>query len=791
MKKKLGITVLITALIIPSMTWASEESTAPTKVPATEVQEHPETVTPTNSVTTDPTETATVEDNSLAKEKSTVVTPTSPATEAETGVPTEVPVTEKQEHHETVAPTETPTNNKNENTAAEEVETVSVAPTPTVEEPTTAIEKMQKPLQPAVESTTENQPKITPATTSEDPVVEIPDFDLRCMILLSLGFEDFDMPITQSMMESLTDLQTSAYDTTGLEYAVNLRHLKFTTFLWGENIDDNMARILHLNTLESLEFNNFPENYSLAPLTHLRELTVDDVTFLSNLNFLAENKTLEKLNLGGGGSPEDKTHLEDISALRKLTSLTSLSLYQGNLDPLDLSPILALSNLETLKLNRQDLQDVSFLAPLSHLKHLDLTNNAMTQTDSIRALPSLQSVNLTNNHLQKADITDIDVTWDGNFIPGKPNQYKASLPTETTELASIGDSTTLPVTWTYNDVPVEVEWGRLKNSPFSEYPYHVTISPAILTSKNVKITSIPVTATADGLTTVTSELVPGYKVQTKVRVLGLPKPPRLMLVSSMQDTLHGTTSPNYRVKVVIEGETYQAVADEKGVFAVKIGLHLAGSSYAVTAISTTGIESTPVHATILDGAIKPPQINPVTVGIQEISGRISNGPARIRILVDGVVQREITTTAGGYFSVPSRNILDSSGKSRGPLKAFYTVRVDYGPDTPKNLITECVVVSNERPTTLYLTQANADYITGQTLPGSQTLRLTVNGIMQRVITPRSTSPGQIMSDGYFKIYSRFNLDSDGQLSRLKTGDTITVDSGIQLYGASHVEIKVQ
>ncbi|MBA3925765.1 leucine-rich repeat domain-containing protein [Listeria rustica] len=738
MKKKLGITVLITALIIPSMTWASEETAAPTDVPTTEEQENPETSTPNDSVTTESTETpdseettapataeiSTAKDESATEEKNSIVAPTSPVVAAETN--TEVP---------------------------------------------RQAEKSSPP-----EPKTEKQVEAPPTKTAEDPVVTIPDSDLHDYITYALHLKE-GTPVTQSMMASLTSLNLyrGIDDTTGLEYAVNLRQFISTDKGYK---GDNLTRILQLHHLETLELGPIPGTRQLYPsfasLTELRELTVKDPYNMADLNFLAGNTALETLDLGGRFKENDS--LTDISALRHLTRLKSLSLYHTN-QPLDFSPILTLSNLESLRIQNQGLQDASFLAPLAHLTHLDLTNNWFTSTDSINALPALQNV-----------------IWDGNFIPGQPNQYAAQLPTETTELA-IGERTILPMTWTYNGVPLETDsYGDLLidkyvNVPFAKQRNTVTSSPAILTSTKPTQTSIPIEATKGGMTTLTSEVIPGYQVQTKVHVLDIPKPPTLTPVSELQDTLHGKTSPHYHVQVAIDGKTYQVVADDTGAFDVTIGMYPVGTPYVVTISDPTGTEGVPVHAAIVDGI--PPQLNPVTTGLQAISGRVIDGRTRVRVLVNGIVQREVDTDAQGYYTVPARKLVTSYGLSNRPIRGGDKIQVDFGPNTAEHLITRQIVQDARRPTTLDPVQARTDYITGQTLPGSQTLRLIVNGVPQRVITPQSSGAGQIEQDGHFKIYSRFNLNSKGQLARLQTGDTITVDSGEQIYHGSFAETNVE
>ncbi|MBA3925614.1 leucine-rich repeat domain-containing protein [Listeria rustica] len=737
MKKKLGITVLITALIIPSMTWASEETAAPTDVATTEEQENPETLAPTDSVTMESTETtdseettapataeiSTAKDESATEEKTSIVAPTSPAVAAETN--TEVPRQAEKS-------------------------------SPAVSEPKT-----------------EKQVEAPPTKNAEDPVVTIPDRDLHYFITDALHLKE-GTPVTQSMMASLTTLDVNGVDdTTGLEYAVNLRQFKSSYGYTG----DNLTRILQLHHLETLELGPIAGAYrfpSFASLTELRELTVKNAYVMTDLNFLAENIALETLDLGDRF--EDNDSLTDISALRHLTRLKSLSLYHTE-QPLDYSPILTLSHLESLRIQNQGLQDASFLAPLSHLTHLDLTNNWFTTTDSINALPALQNV-----------------IWDGNFIPGQPNQYAAQLPTETTELA-IGEHTILPMTWTYNGVPLETDsYGDLLvdkyfNVPFAKQRNTVTSSPAILTSTKPTQTSIPIEATKGGMTTLTSEVIPGYQVQTKVHVLDIPKPPTLTPVSELQDTLHGKTSPHYHVQVAIDGKTYQVVADDTGAFDVTIGMYPVGTPYVVTISDPTGTEGVPVHAAIVDGI--PPQLNPVTTGLQAISGRVIDGRTRVRVLVNGIVQREVDTDAQGYYTVPARKLVTSYGLSNRPIRGGDKIQVDFGPDTAEHLITRQIVQDASRPTSLDPVQARTDYITGQTLPGSQTLRLIVNGVPQRVITPQSSGAGQIEQDGHFKIYSRFNLNSKGQLARLQTADTITVDSGEQIYRGSFVETNVE
>ncbi|EUJ52322.1 hypothetical protein, partial [Listeria rocourtiae] len=70
--------------------------------------------------------------------------------------------------------------------------------------------------------------------------------------------------------------------------------------------------------------------------------------------------------------------------------------------------------------------------------------------------------------------------------------------------------------------------------------------------------------------------------------------------------------------------------------------------------------------------------------------------------------------------------------------------------------------------------------------GTSVLRLVVNGVPQRTITAvkdlEVVAAGGIDPTGKFKMYSRFIVDEKGERRKLRDGDRVTIDAGVQIPG---------
>ena len=123
-----------------------------------------------------------------------------------------------------------------------------------------------------------------------------------------------------------------------------------------------------------------------AALTRLH-VNAQDVVDVSPLVALTN---LEELSLG-------INQIVDVSPLAALTSLKKLELYNNEI--VDVSPLASLTNLERLSLGGNEIVDVSPLAALTSLEWLSLYGNDLVDVSPLEALASLKGLALVDNEI--------------------------------------------------------------------------------------------------------------------------------------------------------------------------------------------------------------------------------------------------------------------------------------------------------------------------------------------------------------------------------------------------------
>ena len=227
--------------------------------------------------------------------------------------------------------------------------------------------------------------------------VDIPDSNLRAVIVEVLGKEDATAPITLEEMATLTILRASdrnIKDLTGIDFAVNLEELWIS-----DNPISDLSPLTGLKNLIDLGAWDTPAISDLSPLVKLPKLKwVDFGSFPApDLSPLADIKSLRRLTFHDGG-------IEDISQLEGFTQLTILDIAYNSTT--DLSPISKLTNLEKFVANSMGLSDLTPLAGLTNLKHLDLHRNKISDVSPLVNLVNLEMVKLYNNLI--SDISPLE-----------------------------------------------------------------------------------------------------------------------------------------------------------------------------------------------------------------------------------------------------------------------------------------------------------------------------------------------------------------------------------------------
>ena len=222
----------------------------------------------------------------------------------------------------------------------------------------------------------------------------IPDAGLAKAVQKKLGLLSPQF-ITEATLQELTTLDAprrNISDLTGLEHATNLTELE----LYRNNVSD-LTPLANLPNLRSLKLSrNALENYPLAPIRNIKSLEVLHVNDnnINGASILWGLPNLTELRIRGnhvidadirtlGNSTPltildlDKNPISDLSGLSGLTELRYLGLKDlreiGD-DPIDLTPLAALENLETLRLAGTNIsRDTRPLYPL--------TQNNLTDVD--------------------------------------------------------------------------------------------------------------------------------------------------------------------------------------------------------------------------------------------------------------------------------------------------------------------------------------------------------------------------------------------------------------------------
>ena len=214
-----------------------------------------------------------------------------------------------------------------------------------------------------------------PARAAPNDPVTIPDAVLRSRIENAL-LKSAGATITEADMATITNLTTGAghdiRELTGLEYAVNLKELRFLRSGYPTQAQlnarprwdaDDLAPISKLTKLEWLEFQGIVI-FDMTPIVNL-----------TNLKALSFNFTY------------GITRIPDLS---NLTELVHLRLTTNRIT--DISGISGLSNLRQLKLDgNPNLSDITPLTTLRTLEILRLDNAAITRASLAAVLPFMST----------------------------------------------------------------------------------------------------------------------------------------------------------------------------------------------------------------------------------------------------------------------------------------------------------------------------------------------------------------------------------------------------------------
>ena len=281
---------------------------------------------------------------------------------------------------------------------------------------------------------------VTKEAQKADPVVKIPDANLRSAVLTALGRSSTDEdPISSSEMATLTTLtaqNAGISDLTGLQRAVNLKTLDLS----GNALDDDdVQRLLKLTQLETLDLSGNDNITNPKPFKQLKNLTdlrlPEDISTEDPIVSIPDRGLRSAILRALGKSESDDTQItesdmhdlralqasgygiSDLTGLEHATNLGQLYLNDNKIS--DLSPIRKLARLGRLSLNNNNISDVEPLKDLERLRWLRLNDNRISSVASLDGLSKLKTLTLGNNRL--SDVSPLEaLPLEELYLDGNP-----------------------------------------------------------------------------------------------------------------------------------------------------------------------------------------------------------------------------------------------------------------------------------------------------------------------------------------------------------------------------------
>lgn len=144
-------------------------------------------------------------------------------------------------------------------------------------------------------------------------------------------------------------------------------------------------------------------------LNNLEEIDINDKLF--------SDKDLSSLTLTNLKKIYLKTSISHLKPIRNCSELNTLSVTGQTID--DLSPISDLIKLEQLYLSNNEISDLNPLANLTELSRLNINNNNISDVSVLANLNKLDYVNLQGNHVYDISMLENQLTnehsWGGSF----------------------------------------------------------------------------------------------------------------------------------------------------------------------------------------------------------------------------------------------------------------------------------------------------------------------------------------------------------------------------------------
>lgn len=179
-----------------------------------------------------------------------------------------------------------------------------------------------------------------------------------------------------------------------------------------QGIRENHAQVLTIKDLSALKSLTKLESLSLS-MYNSGFVDTDRVAVLDDLSDLDELSKLKYLSLSS-------TTINDVTSVSRLTGLTSLTLSDCEIE--NISFISGMTKLEYLDLSMNEIDNISPVAGLIKLKHLDIGNNGVSDISPAGGLIELEYLDISNNNIDLGYMDALDnlmklytLKTDGNY----------------------------------------------------------------------------------------------------------------------------------------------------------------------------------------------------------------------------------------------------------------------------------------------------------------------------------------------------------------------------------------
>ena len=303
-----------------------------------------------------------------------------------------------------------------------------------------------------------NKPKSTPKPNSETEF-HISDFEkLRVFDANGegkLGSTLINIPVEDELVKFLENA-TNLEEFKVLAKKDEVRKIKDFSFL---------KKLSELKLFYYTNQNQTKEKVDVANLDLMSNSKLEDVRVgqgnLQNLSFV-KGLSLKNLDV-------EDNELNDISALKNMTSLTELHLDNNKLSNNNILDIAGLVNLKTLYLkNNKNISDINALEGLKNIEALELKNMNISDISVLKKLPNLRRLvvdgnPLAKNYLDIIKVLNINTGYLGEITKEDFEWLKEYASRATIAEATLNENKQREFTFTRLPITVEVKKSQIKD----------------------------------------------------------------------------------------------------------------------------------------------------------------------------------------------------------------------------------------------------------------------------------------------------------------------------------------